>query len=130
MLSNVPKCPLRSQCTVPSSKQTGKAVLYLDQRQVDVALKRQRLRTMQQSGQNLRSAVEACLLRAKHPFRRQGKLPVRGALYLRPSMMFASALMVNVRRIHAYQILQQGEKQQLSPVSGHFQRLTLLPATS
>jgi hypothetical protein len=32
--------------------------------------------------------------------------------------------MVNVRRIHAYQIQQQDEKQQLSPVFGHFQRLT------
>ena len=116
------QCPLRSHCTVPSSKQTGKAVLYLDQRQIAVALKRQRLRTMQQSGQNLRSAVEATVRSVKHPFR-QGKLPVRGKFRM-ASMMFASALMVNVRRIHADQIRQQGEKQQLLPVSGHFQRLT------
>ena len=114
-------CPLRSQCIVPSGKQPGKAVLYLDQRQVDVALKRQRLRTMQQSGQNLRSAVEATVRSVKHPFR--GKLPVRGKFRM-ASMMFASALMVNVRRIHAYQIRQRGEKQQLAPVFGHFQRLT------
>ncbi len=114
-------CPLRNQCTVPSSKQPGKAVLYLEQRQVDVALKRQHLRRMQQSGQNLRSAVEATVRSVKHPFR--GKLPVRGKFRM-ASMMFASALMVNVRRIHAYQIQHQDETQQLSPVFGHFQRLT------
>lgn len=114
-------CPLRDQCTVPSSKQPGKAVLYLNQRQLDVALKRQHLRRMQQSGQNLRSAVEATVRSVKHPFR--GKLPVRGKFRM-ASMMFASALMVNVRRIHAYQIQQQDETQQLWPVFGHFQRLT------
>jgi hypothetical protein len=115
-------CPLREQCNVPSSKLPGKAVLYLNQRQVDVALKRQRLRTMQQSGQNPRAAVEATVRSVKHPFR-QGKLPVRGKFRM-ASMMFASALMVNVRRIHAYQIQQQHENQLLSSVFGHFQRLT------
>ena len=114
-------CPLRSQCLVAPKDRSGKAVLYLDQRQVDVALKRQRLLIMKQSGQNLRAAVEATVRSVKHPF--QGKLPVRGKFRM-ASMMFASALMVNVRRIHAYGVRQRVENQQLSPVFGHFQRLT------
>jgi len=113
-------CPLRSQCIVPSDNQPGKAVLYLDQRQVDVALKRQRLLIMKQSGRNLRPAVEATVRSVKHPFR--GKLPVRGKFRM-ASMMLASALMVNVRRIHAHGMRQLAENQQLSPVFGHFQRL-------
>jgi len=84
-------------------------------------LKRQRLCTTKQSGHNLRSAVEATVRSVKHPFR--GKLPVRGKFRM-ASMMLASALMVNVRRIHAYGMRQQYEKQQLSPDYGHFQRLT------
>ena len=114
-------CPLRSQCLVAPKDRSGKAVLYLDQRQVDVALKRQRLLIMKQSGQNLRAAVEATVRSVKHPFR--GKLPVRGKFRM-ASMMLASALMVNVRRIHAYGMRQRAENQQLPPVFGHLQHLT------
>ena len=114
------ECPLHGLCIVSPEEQSGRAVLYLQQRQVDVALKRQRLLTMQQSGQNLRSAVEATVRSVKHPFR--GKLPVRGKFRM-ASMMFASALMVNVRRIHAYGVRQRAENQQLLPVLGRFQRL-------
>jgi hypothetical protein len=115
------ECPLRDLCTVPPKKPSGKAVLYLGQRQVDVALKRQRLLTQQQSGQNIRSAVEATVRSVKHPFR--GKLPVRGKFRM-ASMLLASALMVNVRRIHAYGMRKQADNQQLSPVFDHSQRLT------
>ena len=111
------ECPLRSQCIAAPKTQSGKAVLYIDQRQVDVALKRQRLLIMNQSGRNLRPAVEATVRSVKHPFR--GKLPVRGKFRM-ASMMLASALMVNVRRIHAHGMRKQVENQQLSPVFGHF----------
>jgi hypothetical protein len=114
------ECPLRGQCIVSPEAQSGKAVLYLNQRQVDVALKRQRLLIMKQSGRNLRPAVEATVRSVKHPFR--GKLPVRGKFRM-ASMMLASALMVNVRRIRAHGMQKQAENQQLSPVFGHFQRL-------
>ncbi len=107
------ECPLRALCNVPPEEPSGKAVLYLDQRQVDVALKRQRLLTMQQSGENIRSAVEAIVRSVKHPFR--GKLPVRGKFRM-ASMLLASALMVNVRRIHAHGMRKQVENQQLSSV--------------
>jgi len=114
-------CPLRGRCTVSPKEPSSKAVLYVEQRQVDVALKRQRLLTMQQSGENLRSAVEATVRSVKHPFR--GKLPVRGKFRM-ASMLLASALMVNVRRIHAHGMRKQVENQQLSPVFGHFQPMT------
>ena len=114
------ECPLCAQCIVSPEAQSGKAVLYLDPRQVDVALKRQRLLIMKQSGRNLRPAVEATVRSVKHPFR--GKLPVRGKFRM-ASMMLASSLMVNVRRIHAHGMRKQAENQQLSPVFGHFQRL-------
>ena len=114
------ECPLRGLCIVSAEAQPSKAVLYLDQRQVDVALKRQRLLIMKQSGRNLRPAVEATVRSVKHPFR--GKLPVRGKFRM-ASMVLASALMVNVRRIHAYQMRQLAGNQQLSPVLDHFQRL-------
>ena len=114
------ECPLRGRCIVSAEAQPSKAVLYLDQRQVDVALKRQRLLIMQQSGRNLRPAVEATVRSVKHPFR--GKLPVRGKFRM-ASMMLASALMVNVRRIRAHGMRKQVENQQLSPVLDHFQRL-------
>ena len=113
-------CPLRSQCIVAPKTQSGKAVLYLDQRQVDVALKRQRLLSMKQSGRNLRPAVEATVRSVKHPFR--GKLPVRGQFRM-ASMMLASALMVNVRRIYTYHMRKRADDQQFSPVLDHFQRL-------
>jgi hypothetical protein len=115
-------CPLRNRCTVPSGKQPDKAVLYLNQRQVDVALKRQRLLVTQQSGRNLRSAVEASVRSVKHPFR-QGKLPVRGQFRM-ASMMLASALMVNVRRIHAYRIQQQTENSLFAQIFDPLRRLS------
>ena len=115
------ECPLRAQCIVSPEAQSGKAVLYLDQRQVDVALKLQRLLIMKQSGRNLRPAVEATVRSVKHPFR-QGKLPVRGKFRM-ASMLLASALMVNVRRIRAHGMQKQAENQQLPPVFGHFHRL-------
>ena len=114
------ECPLRGQCIVSPEAQADKAVLYLNQRQVAVALKRQRLLIMKQSGRNLRPAVEATVRSVKHPFR--GKLPVRGKFRM-VSMMLASALMVNVRRIHAHGMRQQAENQQILPIFGHFQRL-------
>ena len=83
-------------------------------------MKRQRLLAMQQSDRNLRSAVEATVRSIKHPFR--GKLPVRGKFRV-TSMMYASTLMVNVRRIHAYWLRQRTEDQQIAAVSGYFQRL-------
>lgn len=114
------ECPLHDRCIAAPKAPSSKAVLYLNQRQVDVARKRQRLLIMQQSGQNLRSAVEATVRSVKHPFR--GKLPVRGKFRM-ASMMLASALMVNVRRIHAYTVRQCAENWQFSSIWGHFQRL-------
>ena len=110
-------CPLQAHCIVLSEKRPGKAVLYLHRRQIDVAWKRQRLQTMRQVAQNLRAAVEATVRSVKHPFR--GKLPVRGKFRM-ASMMLASALMANVRRIHVYGRRKLAENQQLSPVWGHF----------
>ncbi|NOZ51331.1 MAG: hypothetical protein GXP37_15005 [Chloroflexi bacterium] len=77
---------------------------------------------MRQAAQNLRAAVEATVRSVKHPFR--GKLPVRGKFRM-ASMMLASALMANMRRIHAYGKRQLAENQQLSPVWGHFLPLSL-----
>ena len=50
---------------------------------------------------NLRAAAEATMRSAKHPFP-AGKLPVRG-IFRVTSMMIASVLYVNMRRIWRYE---------------------------
>jgi len=96
-------CPLRDHCpTEPLKRKPQYRILRFDQRQVNVAHRRENQRQAKNSGRNLRSAVEATVRSVKHPFGNH-KLPVRG--HIRVSLMLvASAAMVNVRRIWCCQV--------------------------
>jgi len=91
-------CPLRDQCPSKPLKRDPKQALYFDSHRIEIARRRQRIDAERRSGRNPRAAVESTVRSIKHPFR-QGKLPVRG-LFRVTSMMLASAMMCNVRRIH------------------------------
>ena len=71
--------------------------LYVTQRAVAVAVQRQRLRPEDAA---IRTVVEATVREVKHPFA-GGKLPVRGLIRAR-MVIYGSALMVNVRRLHKH----------------------------
>ena len=94
-------CPLREQCpTQPLVRRAGN-VLRFSQREVNVALPRQRCAEERAAERHLRPAVEATIRTIKHPFG-NGKVPVRG----RPRvsmLLIGSATMNNVRQIYRYQ---------------------------
>ncbi len=70
---------------------------YVQSRSIKAALQRQHLRP---EDKPLRAAVEATIGALKRPFA-GGKLPVRG-LIRATAVICCSALMVNLRRLHAY----------------------------
>jgi hypothetical protein len=76
---------------------------YLDE--VHTAQRRQACWAQKRTGTNLRVAVEATMRVIKHPFP-AGKLPVRG-LFRVTALLIGSALMTNVRRLHAYRRAQR-----------------------
>jgi hypothetical protein len=94
-------CPLLARCPVRPAKPHQKPVLYFKKRDIEVAAKRQQLAASSPDLPNLRAAVEATVRSLKQPFR-HGKLLVRGRFRV-ACQMIASALMVNLRRIHEYQ---------------------------
>jgi hypothetical protein len=102
-------CPLREQCpTQPLVRRAGN-VLRFSQREVNVALRRQRCAEERAAERHLRPAVEATIRAIKHPFR-NGKAPVRG----RPRvsmLLIGSAAMNNVRQIYRYQRSQEAAGQ-------------------
>jgi hypothetical protein len=101
------KCPLQDQCPAEKLQRKAQRVLRFSGKQWRVARRRRNSEKLRKSGKNLRSAVEATIWSVVHPFP-DGKVPVRGQA--RTSMMlFASAIMTNVRRIHRF--LQEKEKQ-------------------
>jgi len=101
------ECPLQDQCPTEKLQRKAQRVLRFSGKQWRVARRRRNSQKLRESGENLRSAVEATIWSMIHPFP-DGKVPVRGKA--RTSMMiFASAIMTNVRRIHLF--LQEKEKQ-------------------
>lgn len=101
------ECPLQEQCPAEKLQRKAQRVLRFSGKQWRVARRRRKSKKLRESGENLRSAVEATIWSIVHSFP-DGKVPVRGQP--RTSMMiFASAIMSNVRRIHRY--LQEKEKQ-------------------
>lgn len=89
-------CPLRDQCRIQMRSRVG-PTLYVTGRAVAVAVQRQRLRPEDAS---IRTVVEASVREVKHPFA-GGKLPVRGLIRAR-MVIYGSALMVNLRRLHKH----------------------------
>lgn len=97
-------CPWVKQCPTKQLQRKPERVLRFSQREVNLALRRQRSAQARTGGQNLRAAVEATVRSVKHPFG-NGKVPVRGKP--RVSMvMIGSALMSNLRRIHRHLVNQ------------------------
>ena len=108
-------CSHSGRCPVRPLQRRPENVLRFSQRELDLALRRQRSADARASKQNLRSAVEATVRAVKHPFG-NGKVPVRGKR--RVSMVvIGSAAMNNVRRINRYLIGQNraGGAEKVSP---------------
>ena len=72
-------------------------------------MRRQRTAQARAAGCNLRAAVEATVGALKRPFDND-KLPVRGQFRVN-TMLIGSALMVNLRRIHRYQMAKYHQKE-------------------
>jgi hypothetical protein len=126
--SDCETCPFCDQCPTHPLKQTPERMLRFSQREVNLALRRQRSADARASGQNLRAAVEATVRSVKHPFG-NGKVPVRGKP--RVSMVvIGSAGMSNVRRIHRYQIAQRKAKEAEKANQKETKRDQRLPVTS
>jgi len=97
-------CPFQKdgRCRAKPQKRDQRFLLSLTLKQVTAAQRRKDFLEHKDTGQNLRAAVEATVRSVKHPFP-AGKLPVRGQFRM-TSMVIASAIHVNVRRIWRYQV--------------------------
>jgi len=97
-------CPFQmdGRCRAKPQKRDQRFLLSLTLKQIKAAQRRIQFLEHKDAGQNLRAAVEATVRSVKHPFP-AGKLPVRGQFRI-TSMMIASAIHVNVRRIWRYQV--------------------------
>lgn len=102
--------------------------IYVTERNIRTAMQRRQLRP---EDHPVRAVVEATVRSVKHPFR-GGKLPVRGLIRV-TMMICASALMVNLRRIHEFR-LESAKSGLLGPVISLLQalwrRITALRPTS
>ena len=96
-------CPFQKdgRCRTKPQKRDRRFLLSFTLKQVKAAQRRKDFLAHKDTGQNLRAAVEATVRSVKHPFP-AGKLPVRGQFRM-TSMVIASAIYVNVRRIWRYQ---------------------------
>ncbi len=92
-----------------STKPDPPPALYFSRQQLDLALRRQRSLQARADGGNLRAAVEATVGALKRPFNND-KLPVRGQFRVN-TMLIGSAVMVNLRRIHRYQMAKHHQKE-------------------
>lgn len=105
-------CPFyQSQCRVRPRCRTGPG-FSIARRAIEVACQRQRLRP---EDAGVRAVVEATIREIKHPFR-GGKLPVRGLIRAR-MVIYGSALMANLRRIHRQFTVKRDISQPQTPVS-------------
>ena len=95
-------CPFQKDghCRAKPQKRDPRYLLSFTLKQVLAAQRRKDFLSHKQDSQNLRAAVEATVRSVKHPFP-AGKLPVRGQFRM-ISMVIASAIHVNVRRIWRY----------------------------
>ena len=103
-------CSLHARCPRPVSKSKEWRTLRLNQKQLDVAVRRQRSPAYHQAGKHLRAAIEATIGALKRPSS-DDQLPVRGR-YRVEVMMIGSAVMANVRRIQRYLVEKDVRQQQ------------------
>lgn len=100
-------CPHFRDCCRVEPCERLPPTLYVDQRTVEVARQRQRLRPEDRS---VRAAVEATVRSLKHAFP-GGKLPVRGLIRAR-MVLYGAAVMVNMRRLHRLRLTETSELKQ------------------
>lgn len=95
-------CPFHQEgrCRAKPQKRDRRYLLAFTPKELQAAQRRKVYLEHQDCGQNLRAAVEATVRSVKNPFP-AGKLPVRGQFRM-TSMVIASAIHVNVRRICRY----------------------------
>jgi hypothetical protein len=118
-------CPFAPGCPARPVKRRAARSLNVSQRQVQVALLRQKAARTRGKGNNRRAAIESTVRSVTHPFGGQsGKLPVRGQIRV-TQVLICSALMVNVRRIwrHEQQMAQKKSQEADSLLSLCCQRL-------
>lgn len=98
------QCPLfNKRCRVVPRR--GGPTFYVRERTIQVALQRQQLCPQDTP---IRTVIEATIRSLKHPFP-ASKLPVRG-LIRATMVIYGSALMVNLRRLHGYFTAEQGQQ--------------------
>jgi hypothetical protein len=93
-------CALQTSCPTRVRKRDLQRTLRFSTAQADVALRRQRSAAYHQDGMNYRVAIEAAIGAIKRPFSND-QLPVRGQFRV-GTMMFAAAVMLNIRRIQRF----------------------------
>ena len=96
-------CPFMKEgrCPVKKQKRDPRPVLSFTLKELRAAKRRKAYLVHRKDEGNLRAAAEATMRSAKHPFP-AGKLPVRGNFRV-TSMMIASVLHVNMKRIWRYE---------------------------
>ena len=96
-------CPFQQEgrCRAKAQKRDPRYMLSFTLKELRAAKRRRAYFTYKKEDGNLRAAVEATMRSAKHPFP-AGKLPVRGIFRI-SSMMIASVLHINMRRIWKYE---------------------------
>jgi hypothetical protein len=96
-------CPFQQEgrCRAKAQKRDPRYMLSFTLKELRAAKRRRAYFTYKKEKGNLRAAVEATMRSAKHPFP-AGKLPVRG-IFRVTSMMIASVLHINMRRIWKYE---------------------------
>lgn len=101
------KCPLLKKCKVAWGTRDEKYRFTFTKEEAESAERRRSYLKTSHAKHNLRAAIEATMRCIKLPFRK-GKAPVRGAGRM-TQVMVASAVMINVRRIHRYEELKRKE---------------------
>ncbi|NLS78072.1 MAG: hypothetical protein GXY76_12505 [Chloroflexi bacterium] len=92
-------CPLHDRCRAKPRKRGALRSLHFSDHDLEIARRRQRIKTDRASGVNPRAAVESTIACLKRPW--GPKLPVRGRFKVHMKMV-GSAAMINLRRIHRW----------------------------
>jgi len=100
MRSHCEGCALQTSCPTRVRKRDLQRTLRFSTGQADVAVRRRRSAAYHRDGINYRVAIEAAIGAIKRPFSND-QLPVRGQFRV-GTMMFAAAVMLNIRRIQRF----------------------------
>jgi hypothetical protein len=93
-------CSHQDECRTELMRSGRHRTLYFNGHNLEIALRRQRIRRNSKHDRSLRNPVESTIAAIKRRFA-AGKLPVRGHFRV-TCMVLGAATMVNIRRIHRY----------------------------